>query len=113
MARIVAKKYTTDLKANKSSRMLATVNVCYSLFERRMIISVPIATQLTAAISYFGLDFSPKHLVAIIILNMIPVPPLHAISVSSQNYNAIKRPIVPTITKNNPPAPLNVHRTAF
>ena len=96
-----------------SSRIVATVNVCYSLFERSIIISVPIATQLTAVMSYLALDFSPKHFVAIIILKMIPVPPLHAISVSSQNYNAIKRPIVPTITKNNPPAPLHVHRTAF
>ena len=113
MARIVAKKYITDLKANKRSIILATVKVCYSLFDRSIIMRVPTATQRTAAISYLGFDFSPKHFVAIMILKMIPVPPLHAISVSSQNYNAMKRPIVPTITKNNPPAPLHVHRTAF
>ena len=113
MARNVAKKYMIALKANKSSRIVSKVNVCYSLFESKIIISVPIATQATAVMSYFALDFSPKHFVAIIILKMIPVPPLQAISVSSQNYSAMKRPTVPTVTKNNPPAPLHVHRTAL
>ena len=88
------------------------MNVCYSLFDRSIIISVPIATQLTAVMSYLALDFSPKHFVAIIILKMIPVPPLQAISVSSQNYNASARPIVPIVTRNSPPNPLHVHSTA-
>ena len=78
-----------------------------------MIISVPIATQLTAVISYLALDFSPKNFVAIIMLKMMPEPALHAINVRSQYVTATKRPIVPRTTKNNPNAPLHVHRTAF
>ena len=74
---------------------------------------MPIATQLTAVISYLALDFSPKNFVAIIMLKMIPEPALHAIRVRSQKVTATKRPTVPRTTRNNPNAPLLVQRTAF
>ena len=75
--------------------------------------SVPIATQLTAVISYLALDFSPKYFVAIIMLKIMPEPALHAIRVRSQKVTATKRPMVPRTTRNNPKAPFHVKRTAL
>ena len=95
------------------ARMRSTVNVCCSLLERRMMISVPVNTSTIAVISYFGTNFSPSHLVEMKTFMRTAEDELHAIKVRSQKGSATKCPNEPTMTKKRPQMPFSEQNMFF
>ena len=83
-------KYTIERMVVISSMIRSVVKVCYSLFEKKTIKTVPADTQSIAITSFLGTNFSPRNFLLMKALIRIAVPELQAIRVKSQKGSAMK-----------------------
>ena len=110
---MVVAKYMIEPKELMRLKIRSTVNVYCSLFESRMITSVPVKTRIIAEMSYLGTNFSPSHIVDMKTFMSTADDELQAIKVKSQKGSATKWPREPTITRNNPQMPLREQKRFF
>ena len=110
---IVTAKYMSEPNVVIKARILSTLKVYCSLFERSTITIVPMKTRHMAVTSYLGTNFSPSHFVEMNTFMRTAEEELQAIKVRSQKGRATKCPTEPAMTRNSPQMPFNEQNIFF